>query len=152
VFVKRPWLLTQDGQRTSLWIANVLSVIALVALWIQLSFVEAPRQNVSQIDRSNLSECLLEECGRISELGGLEPESMKVTQGEFVNTIRIEFVNHGRLVGEREIWLELRNQSGRWLEAGRTKLELSPKGKTFVEFGFVQNVSAIEAGVLKLQY
>ena len=92
------------------------------------------------------------ECGRIDELGGLEPESIKVTQGEFVNTIRVEFVNHGRLVGDRELWLELRDSSGRWLEAGRTTVKLALKGKTFAEFGFVQNVGAIDAGTLRLQY
>jgi hypothetical protein len=92
------------------------------------------------------------ECGRIEAIGGLEPESVEITQGEFVNTIRIEFVNHGRLVGEREIWLELRDTAGNWLEAGRTKLTLEPKGRTFVEFGFVQSVGAIRSGVLSLQY
>ncbi len=150
--MKRPWLLTQQGQRTSMLIAMGLSFIALVALWIQLSFVEAPRTQIVPLDRSDLSDCVLLECGRIADLGGLEPESVTVTQGEFVNTIRIEFVNHGRLLGTRELWLELRDASGRWLEAGRTTIELAPKGKTVAEFGFVQNVSAIEAGTLRLQY
>ncbi len=150
--MKRPWLLTQQGQRTSMLIASLLSVVALLALWIQLSFIEAPRYQVEPIDRTNLTDCILMECGRIEELGGLEPESITVTQGEFVNTIRVEFVNHGRLVGNRELWLELRDSSGRWLEAGRTTVKLTPKGKTFAEFGFVQNVGAIEAGTLRLQY
>jgi hypothetical protein len=56
------------------------------------------------------------------------------------------------LGGNRELWLELRDSSGRWLEAGRTTVKLTPKGKTFAEFGFVQNVGAIEAGTLRLQY
>jgi hypothetical protein len=133
-------------------IAMGLSFIALVALWIQLSFVEAPRTQIFPLDRSDLSDCVLLECGRIADLGGLEPESVTVTQGEYVNTIRIEFVNHGRLVGTRELWLDLRDASGRWLEAGRTTIEFAPKGKTVAEFGFVQNVKAIESGTLRLQY
>jgi len=150
--VKRPWLLTQEGQRTSMLIATLLSVLALIGLWIQLTFVEAPRTQIVPLDRSEISECVLLECGRIAALGGLEPESVSVTQGEFVNTIRIEFVNHGRLVGTRELWLELRDSSGRWLEAGRTTINLALKGKTVAEFGFVQNVGAIEVGTLRLQY
>lgn len=150
--LKRPWLTTQQGQRTSMLIATLLSIIALLALWIQLTFVEAPRYQIVQIDRTNLSDCILLECGRIEALGGLEPESVTVTQGEFVNTIRVEFVNHGRLVGTRELWLELRDSSGHWLEAGRTTVKFSPKGKTVANFGFVQNVGAIEAGALRLQY
>ena len=152
VQVKRPWLLTQVGQRTSMLISIALSVVLLLALTLQNALVEAPRYVVTQIDRTEISECVVLECGRIEAIGGLESESIDVTAGQFVNTIRIEFVNHGRLVGEREIWLELRDSSGKWLEAGRTKLNLNPKGKTFVEFGFVQNVSAIRSGVLSLQY
>lgn len=150
--MKRPWLLTQVGQRTSMLASIALSALLLLALFLQDTLVEGPRHLVAEIDRTNISECVVLECGRIQALGGLEPESIDVTAGQFVNTIRIEFVNHGRLVGEREIWLELRDSSGKWLEAGRTKLNLNPKGKTFVEFGFVQNVSAIRAGVLSLQY
>ncbi len=150
--MKRPWLLTQVGQRTSMLASISLSALLLLALFLQDALVEGPRHSVAEIDRTDISECVVLECGRIQALGGLEPESIDVTAGQFVNTIRIEFVNHGRLVGEREIWLELRDSSGKWLEAGRTKLNLNPKGKTFVEFGFVQNVSAIRAGVLSLQY
>ncbi len=150
--MKRPWLLTQQGQRTSMLIATLLSLVTLVGVWIQLAFVEGPRSEVIQLDRSNLSDCIVLECGKIAEIGGLEPEAISVTPGEFVNTIRIEFVNHGRLVGSRELWLELRDSAGRWLEAGRTSIELSPKGKIVAEFGFVQNVGAIDAGTLRLQY
>ncbi len=150
--MKRPWLLTQVGQRTSMLISTALSVLLLIALMLQDALVESPRLDVTQIDRTNISECVVLECGRIEALGGLEPESVEITPGEFVNTIRIEFVNHGRLIGEREIWLELRDSAGNWLEAGRTNLSLSPKGKTFVEFGFVQSVGAIDAGTLRLQY
>lgn len=150
--MKRPWLLTQVGQRTSMLISTALSLILLVALMLQNALVESPRENLTQLDRANISECLVLECGRIEVLGGLEPESVQITPGEFVNTVRIEFVNHGRLVGQREIWLELRDKAGNWLEAGRTKLTLSPKGKTAVEFGFVQSVGAIKNGSLRLQY
>ena len=150
--MKRPWLLTQVGQRSSMLISTALSLILLLALMLQSALVEAPRENLTQLDRANISECVVLECGRIQALGGLEPESVQILPGEFVNTIRIEFVNHGRLIGEREIWLELRDQTGNWLEAGRTKLTLGPKGKTYVEFGFVQSVGAIESGALRLQY
>ena len=150
--MKRPFFTTVKGQRLSMNLSYIISLFLLVALGLQINLVENPRNVVTQLDSGNLSSCELLECGRISQLGGLEPIRVAFEPGEFHTTVRVEFVNHGRLQGSRDLRLELRNSSGGFLEAATTRVLLMPKGRTKAEFGFTHSVPALESGRLKLSY
>lgn len=150
--MKRPFFTTPKGQRLTLHLANLLSVVLLIALSLHLTLVEAPRKVVPQLDSGNLQSCLVLECGKIEALSGLEPISVTFTEGEFINTIRVEFVNHGRLEGERQLRLELRDSEGGFLEAASSKLSLTLVGRTHVDFGLTHPESVIDKGALKLSY
>lgn len=150
--MKRPFFTTPKGQRLALHLGNLLSVLLLVALSLQITLVEAPRKIVPQLDSSSLQSCLVLECGKIEDLAGLEPIRVVFTEGKYINTVRVEFVNHGRLEGTRNLRLELRDSEGGFLEAASSRLTLTPQGRIHVDFGMTHPESVINAGTLKLSY
>jgi hypothetical protein len=150
--VKRPFFTTPKGQRLALHMANLISVLLLIALSLQMSLVEAPRKVVPQLESSNLQSCLVLECGKIDELGGLEPIRVVFSEGKYINNLRVEFVNHGRLEGSRYLRLELRDSAGGFLEAASARVLLTQQGRTHVDFGLTHPESVISRGTLKLSY
>jgi hypothetical protein len=150
--LKKPWLLTQNGQRSALWVANLLSMLLLLAVVLQFNLVEMPRQQVSNLNPASISECALMECGKIQDLAGLEPVEITVVESANINQLRVRFVNHGKLIGRRELWLELRDSNGVFLEAAKTNLELIAKGRLVAEFGFTTAPAQIKTGSLTLKY
>jgi hypothetical protein len=150
--VKRPFFTTPKGQRLALHMANLISVLLLVALYLQVSLVEAPRKVVPQLESSNLQSCLVLECGKIQDLGDLEPIRVVFTEGKYINNLRVEFVNHGRLEGSRYLRLELRDSDGGFLEAASARVLLTLQGRTHVDFGLTHPESVINRGTLKLSY
>ena len=150
--MRRPFFTTPKGQRLALNLSNLLSIVLLVALAFQVNLVEAPRKQVPQLQSDSLQSCVVLECGKIEELAGLEPISVIFTEGEYINTVRVEFVNHGRLEGSRDFRLELRDAAGGFLEAASAQLLLTPNGRTHINFGLTHPKSVIDAGSLILRY
>ncbi len=150
--MKRPFFTTPKGQRLALHLSNLLSLLLLAALFIQVTQIEAPRKNVPQLDSANLQSCMVLDCGKIEELGNLEPIRVVFTEGKYINTVRVEFVNHGRLEGTRYLRLELRDSDGRFLEAASSRVLLTLQGRTHIDFGLTHPESVINQGTLKLSY
>ena len=150
--MKRPFFTTPKGQRIALHVANLLSVLLLAALALQIQLVESPRKDVPQLRSDNLQACVVLECGKIEALSGLEPIKVIFTEGKYINTVRVEFVNHGRLEGERDMRLELRDGEGGFLEAASSKLSLELNGRTHIDFGLTHPESVINSGILTLRY
>lgn len=150
--MSRPYFTTHKGQKAALVMANALSLLLLIGLALQLALVESPRTLVPQLQSSNLNYCEVLACGKIESVGDLEPVAVSIQEGEFINTIRVEFVNHGRLSGSREFRIEFRDSSGKWLESAKATLELTPKGRLAIEFGLTHSRESLESGVLNLVY
>lgn len=150
--MKRPFFTTPKGQRLAMHLSNLLSVLLLVALALHTALVEAPKAIVSQLDSGNIQHCVVLECGKLSDLAGLEPVKVTITEGEFINTVRVDFVNHGRLDGTRDLRLELRDGSGKFLEAASGQIRLGLVGRNYAEFGLTHSISSLEAGRLLLGY
>ena len=150
--MKRPFFTTPKGQRLALHLSNLISVLLLTALALQVAFVENPRKDVPQLRSDNLQSCVVLECGKIEDLSGLEPINVIFTEGKYINTLRVEFVNHGRLEGARDLRLELRSSDGGFLEAASSKVLLTLNGRTHIDFGLTHPESVIDAGTLTLRY
>lgn len=150
--MSRPYLTTHKGQKLALGLGNLVSLLLLIALTLQLVLVEVPRTQVPQLQSSNLNSCEVLSCGKIASIGNLEPVSVSITEGEYINTVRVEFVNHGRMVGSRAFRLEFRDANGQWLEAASSTLTLGLKGRIAVEFGLTHSKSSLESGTLNLFY
>ena len=150
--MKRPFFTTPKGQRLALNLANLLSVLLLVALALQIELVENPRKDLPQLRSDNLQSCVVLECGEIEALSGLEPVSVMFTEGEYINTVRVDFVNHGRLEGSRDLRIELRDSQGGFLEAASSRLVLELNGRTHVDFGLTHPKAVIDEGTLTLRY
>ena len=150
--MSRPYFTTHKGQKTALGIANALSLLLLIGLTLQLALIESPKTQVPQLQSSKLSYCEVLACGKIESIGDLEPVAISIEEGEYINTIRVEFVNHGRLIGSREFRIEFRDSSGKWLESAKATLELTAKGRLAVEFGLTHSRQSLESGSLNLIY
>jgi hypothetical protein len=150
--VKRPFFTTPKGQRLALHLANLISALLLALLAMHLVLVEGPRKDVPQLRSDSLQDCVVLECGKIADLSGLEPTSVTFVEGKYINTVRVEFVNHGRLEGSRDFRLELRDAEGSFLEAASSKMVLNPNGRTVIDFGLTHPKSVIDTGSLILRY
>lgn len=150
--MKRPWLLTPAGQRVSMLLSYLLSLMLLVLLALQIQLVENPRSLVPQLNPKDLSSCELSDCSALEGHLGLLPVGYQVSQGDSINTLTVRFENPGRLQGKRTLWLELRDDSGKWLEAASAELEIGQHGPVVIEFGFTQPVDALLSGILRLSY
>lgn len=150
--MKRPFFTTPKGQRVALLVTSVASVLMLFALAMQVELVESPRRDVPQLQSDNLQSCAVMACGKIEAIANLEPISVGFFEGENINTVRIEFVNHGRLEGVRDLRLELRDGQGGFLEAASARLVLQLNGRTQIEFGLTHPKDAIARGTLILRY
>mgnify|MGYP007070465491 CR=1 FL=1 len=150
--MKRPFFTTPKGQRLALHLANLISVLLLALLAMHLVLVEGPRKDVPQLRSDSLQDCAVLECGKIADLSGLEPISVTFVEGKYINTVRVEFVNHGRLEGERDFRLELRDENGEFLEAASSRMLLELNGRTQIEFGITHPEDVIARGTLLLRY
>ena len=150
--MSRPYFTTHKGQKTALWIGNALSLLLLATLSLQLTLVESPRTKVPQLESSNLTYCEVLTCGKIESIANLEPVAISITEGDHINTVRVEFVNHGRLVGSREFRIEFRDANGNWLESAKATLELTSKGRLAIDFGLTHPKQTLESGILNLVY
>jgi hypothetical protein len=150
--LKRPWLLTQLGQRVSMQLSVLASVLLLLPLWVQIGLVEAPRAQMPQLNPAQLQSCDLEDCLELLGHRGLRPVNVAITEGSTINMVSVRFENLGRLTGSRTLWLELRDADGNWLEAASTELTIGKNGPIEAEFGFTHPKNILETGILRLRY
>ena len=149
--MKRPWLLTQAGQRITMLIATLLTIFAIPLAYQQIA-VEAGRVPAA-LDPKNVDYCQIDQCGTIEKLAGLEVVGIeKITETEFGTTVSIRLLNHGQLTGSREIWAELRTQSGKRIESMRQVVELNSKGIQLLELFFTGSRTDFESGILLLGF
>lgn len=134
--MKRPWIITPKGQRTSLHIANLTSLILFLAFVFQYQFVEQPRTEVPQLDTANVTYCELSEC---DEMFGIALTNGVIAQAEAVQTpigveLTLNFTNQARLEGRRQLWLRMETQSGEFVEAASTWIDLGLRVQTEAKF------------------
>ena len=149
--MRRPWILTPRGQRTSAIFASALSLILipLAAAQIsgELSRVPTP------LDSKTIDYCEVSSCSMVAKLPGIEVVGIEqIIEGEFGILIEIRLINHAQLVGEREIWAELRGEDNGRIESMRGVVSLSPKGRQLLELFFTGSLDELETGTLLLGF
>ena len=147
--MKRPWLLTQPGQRFSLLAGILVAVLAGLSLFIQAE-VETSRKNFPLLDTANVSYCLIQECGVI-EPYGLEIRTVEIQEYKFDSEISFTFVNHKRLHGTREVWLRVRKPDGSILEMAKGPIYLSDR-EAKITFTFTGFPKELEQGSIYLGF
>ena len=142
---KRPWLLTPGGMRISLVLVFAISFAAIAPVFLQFEN-EQQRQMISQLDPKAITYCEVEACGQIEKLAGLTiTNDIDVVEKAFGTEIQIRVVNTGRLVGEREVWAQVRTSEGNLVEGMRTSLRLTNRGPQFIKLNFSGTVAELQA-------
>lgn len=154
--MKRPWLLSQKGQRVSIFISLLISAAMTLSL---LSFIQStvlPRVQITQLDERQITYCELSKCEKIDSLKGLElipnPDYFQITTGRWFTTVTMRFLNHGQLNGDRELRLVLRSSSGKIVEMANQVATFSPKGRQEIAFTFTGTPEELLSGTVHLGY
>ena len=152
--LKRPWLLTPKGQRASLHLANLLSLVLFIGFTLNYALVEIPRQQVDQLDPKNVSYCEISECDAIQGLliTNGEVATSQLETKPFGELLVLDFTNTLLLSGERELWLKVEAPDGRILEMASVTIKLDLKNRTMAEFLLVSKKEAILSAKLSLGY
>lgn len=146
--------MTPKGQRTSMHLANLVSLALFVTFVINFILVESPRSQIVQLDPQNVNYCEISKCPRIQGLeltNGAEAVS-EIEDRSFGYLLTLDFTNHELLQGERELWLKVESADGRILEMASTQVKMSLKNRTIAEFLMVSEKEAILSGTLRLGY
>ena len=133
-----------------MFLGCLVALLMFIPLAFQLT-AESARTEVLQLDARNLTYCELRIC-RIDKLGGLEVVDVQIVEQKWATFVQVRFVNHGRLLGDRELWLELVNPSGQIAEAAKSRIVLSSKGPVVTIFSFQRTPEVLEKGQLLLGY
>lgn len=144
------FLVSPKAQRIQMALGFLAAALTLIPLSMQMQ-LEQSRTQFPQLDAANLSYCELEACV-IEALGGLEVVDVKITEQKWATFVEVRFVNHGRLSGEREFYLELVNSDAEISEAAKTRLVFTHKGQPKATFSFQRQPSVLESGSLTLGY
>ncbi|MGA1646454.1 MAG: hypothetical protein ACO4AV_15930 [bacterium] len=132
---KRPWLLTPKGQKISLFLAFVISVVAIAPAVIQVASDSS--REVTQLDPTDVSYCELSACGEIEKIRGLVvTDEVTIKEVAYGTSLKIRLINGGRLTGARDVWAQVRTLEGSMVEGMRTRLILTDQGPQHVEFQF----------------
>ena len=150
--MKRPWLTTPKGQRIMMLLGTLLSMLSLVPLYFTMA-TEAARTNVSQLQFGQVNFYPLEEAKSVSELSGLEVlDISEVSESEFGTTIKIQVLNHGQLVGKREVWAKVYSSEGKLREGMKIWLDLKQKGPIYLEFFFTGTAKELAESEISLGF
>jgi hypothetical protein len=135
-------------------LANLLSLAMFLGFVAHLSLVEAPRQQVIQLDPANVSYCELSQCPRIQglELTNAATALENLDAKDFGAQLSLDFTNHELLQGERELWLRVETADGRILEMASATITFDLKNRTIAEFLLVSDIGAILDSRLLLGY
>lgn len=146
--MKRPFFTTPKGQRIAMVLGTLLAFVSLIPLYFTMSS-ELARTNVSQLHFGEVNFYPLDQAKSVSELAGLEVVGIsEVSESQFGTTVKMQVLNHGQLVGKREVWAKVYSPAGKLREGMKIWLELRPKGPIYLEFFFTG--SAKELGESKI--
>ena len=150
--MKRPWLTTPNGQRVTMLLGTFLALLSLIPLSFTLA-AEATKTTVSQLQFGEVNFYPLEEAASVSELAGLEVLGITdVAESEFGTTLKIQVLNHGQLVGKREVWAKVYSPAGNLREGMKIWLELKPKGPIYLEFFFTGTAKELAESKISLGF
>ncbi len=150
--MKRPWLTTPKGQRITMLLATLLALLSLVPLYFTM-VSEVARTNVSQLQYGEVNFYPLDQAKYVSELAGLEVVGIsEVSESEFGTTIKIQVLNHGQLVGKREVWAKVYSPAGKLREGMKIWLELRQKGPIYLEFFFTGTAKELAESKISLGF
>ena len=150
--MKRPWLTTPNGQRVTMLLGTFLALLSLIPLSFTLA-TEVTRTTVSQLKFGEVNFYPLEEAASVSELAGLEVLGITdVAESEFGTTLKIQVLNHGQLVGKREVWAKVYSPAGNLREGMKIWLELKPKGPIYLEFFFTGTAKELAESKISLGF
>lgn len=150
--MKRPWLTTPKGQSVTMVLGTLLALLSLIPLSATLAS-EAGRATVSQLQFGEVNFYPLEDATSVSELSGLEVLGITdVAESEFGTTIKIQVLNHGQLVGKREVWAKVYSPEGNLREGMKIWLELKPKGPIYLEFFFTGTAKELAESNISLGF
>ncbi len=150
--MKRPWLTTPKGQRITMQLGILLALLSLVPLYFTMAS-ELDRTNVSQLRFGAVNFYPLEQADYVTELAGLEVVGITdVAESEFGTTVKMQVLNHGQLVGKREVWAKVYSPEGKLREGMKIWLELRQKGPIYLEFFFTGTAKELAESKLSLGF
>lgn len=150
--MKRPWLTTPKGQRITMLLGTVLALLSLVPLSFTMA-TELARSNVSQLQFGQVNFYPLEKAQSVTELAGLEVAGItNVSESEFGTTLKIQVLNHGQLIGKREVWAKVYSPTGHLREGMKIWLDLKGKGPIYLEFFFTGTAEELAESKISLGF
>ena len=150
--MKRPWLTTPKGQRIAMLLGTLLALLSLLPLYFTMT-AEFARTNVSQLQFGEVNFYPLDQANSISELDGLEVVGITdVSESQFGTTVKIQVLNHGQLVGKREVWAKVYSPAGKLREGMKIWLELRQKGPIYLEFFFTGTAEELAESKISLGF
>ena len=150
--MKRPWLTTPKGQRITMLLGTLLALMALIPLYFTMT-TELARTNVSQLQFGEVNFYPLDQAKSVTELAGLEVVGISdVSESQFGTTLKIQVLNHGQLVGKREVWAKVYSPSGHLREGMKIWLDLKPKGPIYLEFFFTGTAEELSESKISLGF
>jgi hypothetical protein len=133
-------------------LGTFLALLALIPLSFTLS-TEVTRTTVSQLKFGEVNFYPLEEAASVSELAGLGVLGITdVAESEFGTTLKIQVLNHGQLLGKREVWAKVYSPAGNLREGMKIWLELKPKGPIYLEFFFTGTAKELAESKISLGF
>jgi len=133
-------------------LGTLFSLLSLVPLYFTME-TEAARTNVSQLQFGEVNFYPLDQAQSVTELSGLEVLGITdVAESEFGTTIRIQVLNHGQLVGKREVWAKVYSPEGNLREGMKIWLELKQKGPIYLEFFFTGTAKELAESKISLGF
>jgi hypothetical protein len=130
----------------------LLALLSLVPLYFTMT-AELSRTNVSQLKFGEVNFYPLEQADYVTELAGLEVVGITdVSESEFGTTVKIQVLNHGQLVGKREVWAKVYSPTGKLREGMKIWLELRQKGPIYLEFFFTGTAKELAESKLSLGF
>ena len=133
-------------------LGTLLALLSLIPLSSTLS-TEANRTAVSQLQSGEVNFYPLEDATSVTELAGLEVVGITdVAESEFGTTLKIQVLNHGQLLGKREVWAKVYSPEGNLREGMKIWLELKPKGPIYLEFFFTGTAKELAESKISLGF
>jgi hypothetical protein len=133
-------------------LGTLLTLLSLVPLYFTMA-TESARTNVSQLQFGEVNFYPLEKAQSVEELAGLEVLGITdASESEFGTTIKIQVLNHGQLVGKREVWAKVYSPEGNLREGMKIWLELKQKGPIYLEFFFTGTAKELAESKISLGF
>jgi hypothetical protein len=133
-------------------LGTLLALLALIPLYFTMA-TELARTNVSQLQFGEVNFYPLDQAKSVTELAGLEVVGISdVSESQFGTTLKIQVLNHGQLVGKREVWAKVYSPAGHLREGMKIWLDLKPKGPIYLEFFFTGTTQELSESKISLGF